>query len=327
MDEIIKIGVMGCAGIANRSVIPAIQSLPQHFKLVAIASRTIDKAQEFATRFGCDAVAGYDALLERTDVDAIYMPLPTGLHEEWINKALQKGKHVYAEKSIAFNNQDAVEMVDNATKHRVALMEGYMFQYHSQHQVVFDLIKSGEIGEIRHFTSKFGFPPLAEDNFRYDDTVGGGALMDAAGYTVRSAHFVLGNHFVVKSATMKFDEKKRTTMWGTAFMCDGSGVGASLSFGFDNYYQCMYEIWGSKGKITADRAFTPRFDFSPKIIIEKQDGTRVLEAAPDNHFVKAMLEFHGIITGDIERQKHYEQILLQSQSLDLIRKFSIENER
>ncbi len=327
MSKTVSIGVMGCAAIADRSVIPAILSLPQCFKLAAVSSRNTDKANEFANRFGCEAVIGYENLLDRKDIEAIYMPLPTGLHKKWINEALSKGKHVYAEKSIAMNHFEAIEMVEWARQFDVALMEGFMFQYHSQHRIVFEILKSGEIGEIRHFASKFGFPPLEAGNFRYDNQIGGGALMDAAGYVVRSAHFVLGDSFKIKSATMKADPNTNTNLWGTAFMCDGSGVGASLSFGFDNFYQCSYEIWGSKGKLTADRAFTPRFDYNPKIVIETKDGSRVIEAESDNQFVKAMLEFYGIITGSVDKQKHYAEILIQSESLDLIKKYSLENEK
>lgn len=318
---------MGCAAIADRSVIPAILSLPQCFKLVAVASRNVDKAREFADRFGCEAVIGYDTLLNRQDIQAIYIPLPTGLHKKWINEALSKGKHVYAEKSIAMNYADASQMVEKAENFDIALMEGFMFQYHSQHQVVFEILNSGEIGEVRHFASKFGFPPLETGNFRYDNDIGGGALLDAAGYVVRSAHFVLGDSFKVESATMKLDPNTGASLWGTAFMCDGSGVGASLSFGFDNFYQCSYEIWGSEGKLTADRAFTPRFDFKPKIIVETKKGSRIIEAAADNQFVKAMKEFHGIISGKSEKQKHFGEILLQSKSLDRIMKYSLENEK
>ncbi|MBK9228808.1 MAG: Gfo/Idh/MocA family oxidoreductase [Ignavibacteria bacterium] len=327
MNKIINIGVMGCAAIANRSVIPAILALPECFKLVAVASRNVDKAKEFADRFGCESVIGYDTLLERQDIEAIYMPLPTGLHKKWINEALSKGKHVYAEKSMAMNYSDATQMVKNAKQFDIALMEGFMFQYHSQHQIVFDILKTGEIGEVRHFASKFGFPPLESGNFRYDNEIGGGALLDAAGYVVRSAHFILGDSFKVRSATMKFDPKTGASLWGTAFMCNASGVGASLSFGFDNFYQCSFEIWGSKGKITAERAFTPRFDYYPKIIVENKDSSRVIECSPDNHFAKAMIEFHGIVSGSRDKQKHYKEILIQSQSLDLIKKYSLENEK
>jgi len=326
MHEIINIGVLGCANIAMRSVIPAIQCLPEYYKLVAVSSRTTEKANEFAGKFGCEAVTGYDYIVNRKDIDALYIPLPIGLHKEWINKALRAGKHVYAEKSMALSLSDAMDMTVNARSNKLALMEGYMFQYHSQHQLVFSLLKSGLIGEIRHFASRFGFPPLDGSDFRYDDKMGGGAIMDAAGYTVRSVHFILGKEYKVRAATLKFDNEKKTNIYGSAFMCNGKGIGASLSFGFDNYYQCLYEIWGQKGKITAERAFTPKCDFSPKIIVEKPEGSEIIEATPDNHFVKSLLEFYKVIINNEKREKHYSDILLQSESLDLIRKYGFQNE-
>ena len=107
----IRIGILGCANIAHRSMIPALLSIPDKFEVVAVASRTLEKASAFAQDFGCEAIAPYEAMLERKDIDALYIPLPTGLHKEWINKALCAGKHVYAEKSIAFSLADAEEMI------------------------------------------------------------------------------------------------------------------------------------------------------------------------------------------------------------------------
>ncbi len=314
----INIGVLGCANIAQKSVIPAILELKQMFVLRAIASREKGKADLFANNFNCNAIEGYDKLINSPEIDAIYIPLPSGLHKEWVNKALSAGKHVYAEKSLAICNSDAEFMVANARHNDLALMEGFMFQYHSQHEIVLNLIKSNAIGELRHFFSSFGFPPLPEDNFRYNEDIGGGVLMDAAGYPLRAAHFVLGNGLKVEGATLYFDPKIKTCLWGSAFLSGANGLGASISFGFDNYYQCRYEIWGAKGKIVAERAFTPQPNFSPRIMLETTNGSELIEAAPDNHFVKAFVEFYNTIFSPIKREKHYSDILTQSQSLDLI---------
>jgi len=319
MSDVIKIGVLGCANIARNSVIPAINCLPEKFKLVAVSSRSADKAKALASEFNCQAVEGYEAMVDSDEIDALYIPLPTGLHQEWINKALLAGKHVYAEKSIASDFMQAAEMVDHARQHDLALMEGFMFQYHSQHEIVFNLIKNGEIGEIRFFSASFGFPPLAKGNFRYDENLGGGALMDAGGYPVRATHFILGNDFEVKGATLFIDPELKTNTYGSAFLTNVKGTGASVSFGFDNFYQCRYEIWGEKGKITADRAFTPKPDYKPKIIVEKPESTQVIEAEPDNHFIKAFEELYRIIHGSSDKNKHYSDILLQSKTLEQIK--------
>lgn len=308
---------MGCAGIAQRSMIPAIKTVPE-WNLVSVASRTREKAESFADQFECEAVVGYENLLKRSDIDAIYMPLPTGLHHEWITKSLNAGKHVLAEKSIAYNYDSAVEMVNIAKANNLVLMEDFMFQYHSQHQFVFDLLRKGEVGEIRVFRANFAFPPMPKTNFRYDDRVGGGALLDAAGYTVKAVHFIMGDEYEVKAANLYIDPETGTNIWGGAFLDNGKGVSAQIAFGMDHYYQCNYEIWGSRGKITADRAFTPKPDYSPLIIVEKQDQRDEYRLPPDNHFIGSIKEFHrAITTGDIE--KHHHDVLLQSKTLEEIR--------
>jgi predicted dehydrogenase len=244
------------------------------------------------------------------------------LHKEWVNKALLAGNHVYAEKSIASNLMDAEEMVSNAEAMNLALMEGFMFQYHQQHQVVKDLINNGDIGAIRYFTSSFGFPPLGDDNFRYDEVIGGGALLDAAAYTVRAVHFLLGADFEVNGASVYYDPDLNTSIYGSAFLSDSKGIGAAISFGFDNFYQCSYEIWGEKGKIIADRAFTPRFNYSPTISIMKPEGTNTIAVDPQNHFIKAFEEFYQTIKNPLKREKHYSEILLQSKTLEQIKRLS-----
>ncbi len=319
----LNIGVMGCATIAKKMMIPAIRQT-EGWNLVAVASRTAEKAQEFAKAFDCEAVEGYKNLLNRKDIDAIYMPLPTGLHHEWIMKTLEAGKHVLAEKSIAADYKSAKAMVELAGRNNLVLMEDFMFQYHSQHQFVFDLIKKEEIGDIRVVRANFGFPPLPKDNFRYDDNIGGGALLDAAGYTVRAVQFILGDDYEVKAANLHPDPETGTNIYGGAFMENGSGVSGQIAFGFDHFYQSNYEIWGSQGKITVHWAFTPKPGFSPSVTLEKQGEKHSWQLKPDNHFIGSISEFHrSIIKND--QENHYRQVLAQSKAINDIRSLSAKN--
>jgi predicted dehydrogenase len=318
----VRIGVLGCASIAERSFISAIKSLSDLYKLVAVCSRSKEKAESFAHKFDCESIVGYDNIINRSDIDALYIPLPSGLHKEYILKSLAKRKHVYAEKSIAMNKQDALLMVESAKKHNTALMEGYMFQYHSQHQHVFDLIESGAIGEKRSFYSSFGFPPLPADNFRYDNNTGGGALLDCAGYTVRAAFFVLKQDLSVSGASLYFNDQ--TNIYGNAFLTGKDGIGAHLAFGFDNFYQCNYKIWGNNGIITLKKAFTPKSDERPILELETNNGITIRELPQDNHFIGSLKEFHNTILTD-SKKKHYNDIILQSEALDSILRISLSN--
>lgn len=316
--ERLRIGVMGCASIARRLMIPAIKEMGDYWNLVAIASRSMEKAEAFAKDFCCEPIIGYDELIARRDIDAIYMPLPTGLHQEWIMKTLEKGKHIYAEKSIAMSGLEARQMVDKARSYKLALMEGYMFQYHRQHNQTKRLISQGEIGIPRLIRASFGFPPFVDpNNFRYNNNVGGGALKDAAGYVLRCVNFLFGNIFDVRASNVYYNSEG-TSIFGSAFLTAGNELSAEISFGFDNYYQCNYEIWGSKGKLTCLRAFTPKPNEETRIILEKESGKETFVIPPDNHFICAMKEFYQICKDVEKREKHYGGIIYQAEGLDMI---------
>ena len=314
----IKIGVIGCANVAERCMLPAIKATDE-FELIAVASRTKEKAAIFADKFSCEAVEGYSNLIDRDDIDAVYIPLPTGLHEEWIIKALNNGKHVLCEKSLTTDYNSALKVITEAKNRELLVMEDFMFSYHSQHAFVKKLLSDGEIGDIHFLKSSFGFPPRGKDDIRYNKKLAGGALLDAGGYVVKAAQMFLGYGLSVGGAFLKYDSELDVDIYGGAILKNDKDQIANISFSFDNYYQCVYEIWGTKGKITADRAFTAPPGFSPKILLEKQDDRQEFIIEQDNHFINILKEFHRSITKK-DFRKHWDAALEQSRLLDLIRK-------
>lgn len=311
----IKIGILGCANIAKNQFIPALLELNNLFEIVGVASRTQEKANEFSRLFKINSYVGYESLLNE-NIDAIYIPLPTGLHKKWVNKALKKGIHVYAEKSLSFSIVETQEMIKNAKENNLVLMEGYTFLFHPQHKIVQNLINENEIGEIRSFSSKFGFPPLPFNNFRYNKNIGGGVLFDAAGYPIKACKLILGNQLIVKSATIDL-----TKQFGSAFFTK-NGIGINISFGFDNYYQCNYEIWGSKGKISVQKAFTPRANDEPIILLEQNNLIKEIKAPKCNQFVEAIKKFYNLIISPSTRDNEFQDIIAQSETLENIQFFS-----
>jgi len=291
----IRVGVMGCASIAERLMIPAILQLPEFFKLQAIASRSEEKAKVFAKKFGTQPIIGYQELLEKEDVDMIYMPLPTGLHEEWVYKALMAGKHVLAEKSLALNYESAKRMTDLAAEKGLLLMESFMFTHHSQHKWVQQILEEKGIGKIRLFRSQFGFPPLDHGNFRYNANTGGGSLLDAGAYTIKASQLFLGSELELLNAVLYIDPTLKVDIYGNATFINKEGIVAQISFGFDNYYQCNYEFWGSAGRLHAEKAFTPKPNEQPKILLEKSGKSEQILMDADNHFVKILSSFNDIL--------------------------------
>lgn len=310
----IRIGVLGCAGIAQRYMIPAILDT-QDLELVAVASRTLGKAKAYADRFGGEAVEGYENLLNRRDVDAVYVPLPTGLHEQWILLALQKGKHVFAEKSLAMNVTSAQRMLNLARENRLVLMEDFMYRYHSQHRFVFDQLQQGAIGELRMLRSYFAFPPLDPHNFRYSKDLGGGAILDAAAYPVNASCWFLGNDLELGYATLFYDRITKVCIRGSALLYSPTtGLSSLIAFGFDQYYQCNYELWGNKGIIHCDRSFTPPPDFKPMVRVGLAEGVKSYTLAADNHFKNILEEFVGCIRQQ-QYAKHQNDLFNQSRLL------------
>lgn len=296
MKKTIRIGVVGCASIAERMVIPALKSLPE-FELTAVASRTAEKAQKFAELAGCEAVVGYEQLLERPDIDAIYMPLPTGMHLQYGSLALRNGKHLLLEKSLAMNLEEAKTLTGLAREHKLVLKENYMFEYHSQQEIVRQLIRE-RLGEIRNFRASFGFPPLKADNFRYDKDLGGGAVLDAGGYVLKSIKvFFPGSKSEVKSSILRYNNQG-VDLWGSAqaeVTWENQTFGAQLAFGFDNFYQCGIEVWGNRGKLTTQRTFTAGPGVTPTGTFESAAGKEELTWPQDNHFANLLQAFANAI--------------------------------
>jgi predicted dehydrogenase len=110
----IRVGILGCANIAEKYAIAAFKSLPI-VELVAIASRDGQKAAEWAKRHALEAET-YESLIARADIDVIYSPLPVGLQEAWTLKAAEAGKHVICEKSVTYSLDSARRMVSACRK-------------------------------------------------------------------------------------------------------------------------------------------------------------------------------------------------------------------
>lgn len=291
------LGVLGCADIARRRTLPAAVAEPS-VRLVAVASRDGAKAAGFAAEFGCAAVQGYERLLLLEDVEAVYIPLPVALHAEWIEAALRAGKHVLAEKPLAPDAATAARLVRLAHESGLLLVENYMFTHHAQHRAVRELLDDGAIGELRAFSAAFTIPALPPDDIRNRPELGGGALLDVAGYPIRAAELFLGDGLEVVASVLRHDPATGVDAGGAALLRTPSGVTAQLTFGIDHAYRSSYELWGSTGHLTVDRAFTPPPDHRPLVRVERADGTREHLLDPDDQFARVISAFaRGVRAG------------------------------
>ncbi len=240
----VRVGVLSTAGI-NRAVLPALEA-SSLTKVVAVASRSHERASAYAREHRIARAYGtYDELLADPDVDAVYIPLPNGLHVEWSVRALETGKHVLCEKSLDWRPDEVARAFDVAEARGLVLMEAFMYRHHPQTKQIAELVKGGAIGELRVIRVSFGFTLDEPTNVRLVPELGGGSLLDVGCYCVSLARLVAGEPTLVTGHEVLGPTGIDMRFTGT-LRFDGD-VLAHFDSAFDIPQRDAAEIVGSEG--------------------------------------------------------------------------------
>ena len=201
--EPLRFGCLGAARIApNALVKPAKASADAEVR--AVAARDPARAAVFAERHGIPVVhQTYEALLADEEVDAVYNPSPNGLHAEWTLKALDAGKHVLCEKPFTANAPEAERVAAAAEGSGRVVMEAFHWRYHPLAAQALEIVKSGELGEVRRVEAALCFPLFRRDDIRWQLDLAGGSLMDAGCYPVHIVRTLAGQEPMVTHATAR----------------------------------------------------------------------------------------------------------------------------
>jgi len=180
---VVRVGTLGAARITPTALIRPARQVPE-VVVTAVAAREPARAREFADRHNIPVVhPTYEALIASPEIDAIYNPLPNGLHAPWTLRAIAAGKHVLCEKPFTSNEAEAAEVAEAASKAAgVVVMEAFHYRYHPLARRM--LIAAGEIGELRHVEAALCFPLPRFSDIRYRFDLAGGATMDAGCYAI-----------------------------------------------------------------------------------------------------------------------------------------------
>jgi predicted dehydrogenase len=182
--KMVRWGILGYARIARENVIPAILR-SSNSVLHALASRDASKVAEARTRFSfTKGYASYEDLLRDPDVDAVYIPLPNALHVPWTLRAAAHGKHVLCEKPLALSARDCERAIAACADRGVLLMEAFMVRYTARTAAVVDVLKKGELGDLRFIQSQYRFRLSNPASIKLKAELGGGALYDVGCYGV-----------------------------------------------------------------------------------------------------------------------------------------------
>jgi predicted dehydrogenase len=204
----LRIGVLGAA----RIVPTALLSPARHVDDVhvdAIAARDPHRARSFARRHRIPrALGSYDELVDDPDLDAVYVPLPNGLHSAWTLRALAAGKHVLCEKPIASNAAEAERMAEAAERAGRVLVEAFHWRYHPLAARMIALAADGTLGRVRHIETSMCVPLMLPGNIRYDYALAGGATMDTGCYAVHMMRHLAGAEPEVLRAEAKLSSPR-----------------------------------------------------------------------------------------------------------------------
>ena len=249
-------GVLGTAGIAA-TVVPAI-ARSEHGRVVAIASRTLGRGREQARLLGIpNAYGSYGELLADPAIDVVYIPLPNFLHREWVLAAVAAGKHVLCEKPLAITEHEAQEMVDAAQAAGVVLAEAFMYGHHPRYDLLHEVVRSGEIGQVRSITGTFTFDASDEPDLTvFAGHPGSGAIYDVGCYVLHAARTMLGTEPVAVTAHAQVSPAHGSVDMMTCALVEfPDGVSLLLQCGMWAADEDSLRITGSKGGIEMPSAF------------------------------------------------------------------------
>ncbi len=186
----VRWGVLGVAAIATSRFMPAMNGASSA-RLVAIASRSLDKAKAVAQEFGVPRYFGsYEELIADPEIDALYVPLPNHLHVEWSVRALDAGKHVLCEKPLCLSANDVLALIAARDRSGRYIEEAFSYRNHPQWAKIAELLSSGAIGAPRAVQCTLAKRFLDPNDIRNNPDQGGGALYDLGSYTISACSAV-----------------------------------------------------------------------------------------------------------------------------------------
>ena len=308
----IRFGVLGTARVVPYGLLaPAKET--QGVEVNGIASRTLQKAEEFAARHGIQRSYGsYEALLELSDIDAVYIALPTALHYDWARRAIDAGKHVLCEKPLAENAQLAEELVLHAGQHGRVLFEGLHVRFLDSLRRQRELVAGGEFGRLLRVEacSRTPYAPMAKDDFRRRFELGGGAALDVGCYAVSCLRFVAGEEPEILSVAHKC-MSPQIDRWMRATLRFPSGVEGAVEFGFRGLYMPRDDVVATCEK--------GRIKWNAEGLVLEKNGKETHESLPTESTYRLQLEaFAKSIRGERSNALPPNDAVLTARVLDSI---------
>jgi len=308
MDRQVVWGFLGAAGIAEKNWASVQRSGNGILKMVG--SRDVGKAQAFIDQCQASApfevtpkaVAGYEEILADPEINAVYIPLPTGLRKDWVIRAAEAGKHILCEKPCAPNLADLEEMIAACETHKVQFMDGVMFMHNPRLSKIIEVVKGGEeLGRLRRIESCFSF--FGEDDFEDNIRINSkleplGALGDLGWYCVRMSLCCCEGDLPLRVRATLFEEKGGVPVDLRGDLIFGGSRTASFHCSFNTALEQSCRISGTKGALTLNDFVLPCDNQKAAFTIERQE-----EVGEGSNFSTRSVNQEVNLPGEFDSQK------------------------
>lgn len=293
----IRWGILGTASIAE-SFAQGVR-LSANGVLSAIASRDLARARAWAERFDVPhAFGSYDELLHSGQVDAVYIPLPNGLHAEWIIRSLEAGVPAFCEKPITATAAQAHEVMRVRDRTGLPVAEAFMYRFHPLQRRVLEYVADGAIGEVVGVQSTFTFLLDDPQSICMSAELAGGALLDVGCYSVNLSRRVAQCEPIRASAMMRGGAIDHTLIGMLEFP---NGVLAQIECSIECFERVHAEIVGTRGAIVMESPWNPGNECGEFILL-REGRTDRIETPGANRFQLEAEDFaNAVLTGEAPR--------------------------
>ncbi len=279
-----RFGVLGAARIVPKALLSAAPGLVE---VTCLAARSPAKAEAFVAAHGIAThVSSYEELLNRADVDVVYVALPAALHAPWVCRALQAGKHVLCEKPFALSVTEANRCVELAHRKRLLLMEAHHSCYHPLINEVTQKLE--RLGSLRHVRILFN-GPIQQGDIRLEPKLGAGVLLDFGCYLIQWQRLVTGECAPRIERAEAVQSPPEVDVSVSASLRTARGIGVELSCDMRPgiSFQAFIEVWGEKGWLRWDNPLNGQ---DSHLALELRDAPSERIDSPGPSTYRAQLE-------------------------------------
>lgn len=294
----IRYAVVGLGWIVQEAVLPAFANAKENCQLTALVSDDPKKLEELGKKYKVTNLYSYkeyEDCLNSGEVDAVFIGLPNHLHCEYTVKAAQAGVHVLCEKPMAITEEECKHMIEAARRNKVKLMIAYRLHFEEGNLKVIDHATNGDLGDVRIFNSTFTMD-VEEGNIRLEQETGGGTLYDIGIYCINAARGIFrAEPSEVMAMTTKGKERrfKETDEMSGALLRFPHDQIATLIVSFGAAKSSAYEIFGTKGSLRVDPAFSHNAEI--RYVLKRGEKEEEKKFPPRDHFGPELVHFSDCI--------------------------------